>query len=161
LNNNRVGSLSSSAELGVLLVTLKVTIDEILPKECTSTDFFGSCLDLNAKPVRADEFGRQLGNRAAGPRHGVHSQLLPSKNSLTWRSEVQSSGEGDASKASGLRSPVILVAKRNLTAAPPRSLDPREVQFRAAARRRLTADQPCPLSLCARTRTRQRASPDA
>jgi hypothetical protein len=32
LNNNRVGSLSSSAELGVLLVTLKVTIDEILPK---------------------------------------------------------------------------------------------------------------------------------
>ena len=37
------------------------------------------------------------------------------KNALTWRSEVQSSGEGDASKASGLRSPVILVAKRNLT----------------------------------------------
>ena len=67
---------------------------------------------MNAKPVRTDEFGRQLGNRAAGPRHGVHSQLLPSKNSLTWRSEVQSSGEGDASKASGLRSPV---AQRNLT----------------------------------------------
>jgi len=37
------------------------------------------------------------------------------KNALTWRSEVQSSGEGDASKASGLRSPVALVAKRNLT----------------------------------------------
>ena len=70
---------------------------------------------MNAKPVRTDEVGRQLGNRAAAPRHGVHSQLLPSKNSLTWRSEVQSSGEGDASKASGLRSPVILVAKRNLT----------------------------------------------
>ena len=32
LNNNRLGSLSSSAELGVLLVTLKVTINEILPK---------------------------------------------------------------------------------------------------------------------------------
>jgi hypothetical protein len=40
LNNNRVVSLSSSAELGVLLVTLKVTIDEILPKERTSTDSF-------------------------------------------------------------------------------------------------------------------------
>jgi hypothetical protein len=40
LNNNRVGSLSS-AELGVLLVTLKVTIDEILPKERASTDFSG------------------------------------------------------------------------------------------------------------------------
>ena len=79
LNNNRVGSLSSSAELGVLLVTLKVTIDEILPKECTRTDFFESCLDLNVKPVRTDEFGRELGNRAAGPRHGVRSELLPPK----------------------------------------------------------------------------------
>ena len=46
---------------------------------------------MNAKPVRPDEFGRQLGNRAAGPRHGVTSRLLPSKNSLTSRSEVQSS----------------------------------------------------------------------
>jgi hypothetical protein len=95
LNNNRLGSLSSSAELGVLLVTLKVTINEILPKERTRTEFFESCLDLNAKPVRTDEFGRQLGNRAASPRHGVSSRLLPSKNSLTSRSEVQSSGEDD------------------------------------------------------------------
>ena len=87
---------------------------ELEPLEETRFEL-GSCLDLNAKPVRTDEFGRQLGNRAAGPRHGVHSQLLPPKNSLTWRSEVQSSGEGDASKASGLRSPVALVAKRNLT----------------------------------------------
>jgi hypothetical protein len=95
LNNNRLGSLSSSAELGVLLVTLKFTINEILPKERTRTEFFESCLDLNAKPVRTDEFGRQLGNRAASPRHGVSSRLLPSKNSLTSRSEVQSSDGGD------------------------------------------------------------------
>ena len=51
---------------------------ELEPLEETRFEL-GSCLDLNAKPVRTDEFGRQLGNRAAGPRHGVHSQLLPSK----------------------------------------------------------------------------------
>ena len=33
---------------------------------------------MNAKPARTDEFGRQLGNRAASPRHGVSSRLLPS-----------------------------------------------------------------------------------
>jgi len=51
---------------------------ELEPLEETRFEL-GSCLDLNAKPVRTDEFGRQLGSRAAGPRHGVHSQLLPSK----------------------------------------------------------------------------------
>ena len=39
LNNNRLGSLSSSAELGVLLVTLKVTINEILPKNALELNF--------------------------------------------------------------------------------------------------------------------------
>jgi hypothetical protein len=68
LNNNRVGSLSSSAELGVQLVTLKVIIDEILLKERTSTDFFGNYLDLNAQPIGTDGFERQLSEDTAGPR---------------------------------------------------------------------------------------------